>query len=51
MYTGNVYLGFSGQWAWAVLEEGITIAAGAGYDTEEDAEVDMLCELESQKGE
>jgi len=44
-YRGSVYQGESGQWSWAVFEDDEEICGGAGYETEGDAEADMLAEL------
>ena len=37
-YESVVYRTESGQWAWAILMNGVGIARGIGYLTEEDAE-------------
>lgn len=50
MYTGEVKQAASGQWAWCVCEDGVAIVSGAGYDTEEEAEVDMAEELAEYQG-
>ncbi len=50
MYTGEVKQAASGQWAWCVCEDGVAIVSGAGYDTEEEAEVDMTEELAEYQG-
>jgi len=36
-YEGKAYLAPSGQWAWAITEDGEEIVRGAGYESEDEA--------------
>jgi hypothetical protein len=44
-YTGRAYKAPSGQWSWAIAEQGIDIQAGGGYDDEDSATEAMEAEL------
>jgi len=44
-YEGKSTQGPTGQWSWTIKENGIEIVGGAGYETRDDAEQDMLAEL------
>ena len=44
-YEGKAYKAPSGQWSWAIYENGINIVGGAGYQTEEEALEAMYNEL------
>jgi hypothetical protein len=36
-YQGRAYQAPSGQWSWAISQDGVDIQAGAGYESEDDA--------------
>jgi len=40
-YEGRVYQAKSGQWSWEVTCDGEPIVCGAGYETEDEAWIDM----------
>ena len=48
-YEATSTQGPTGQWSWTIKEDGTEIAGGAGYDTKDDAEEDMLTELAEYK--
>jgi len=41
IYEGRVYQAKSGQWSWEVTCDGEPIVCGAGYETEDEAWIDM----------
>jgi len=43
--VGTVFQAVSGQWSWAILEDGKEIAGGGGYSSKDDAFDDMYLEL------
>lgn len=45
MYAGRVYKAPSGQWSWAVSLDGVDIAGGAGYESEDEAQEELDYQL------
>jgi len=45
IYQGRAYKALSGQWSWAIAADGVDVANGVGYQSEEDALQGMNSEL------
>lgn len=44
-YEGRAFKAPSGQWSWAIAEDGVDIVGGAGYESEDEALEAMYDEL------